>query len=61
MIRSWVRAFRDEDLLGSLATLEEAIAGQGCPISVNLVPHWDGLAPPYSSCQFHHAYGGVCG
>ena len=31
MIRSWVRAFRDEDLLGSLATLEEAIAGQAVP------------------------------
>jgi len=31
MIRSWVRAFRDEDPLGSLATLEEAIAGQAVP------------------------------
>jgi len=28
MIRNWVRTFRDEDLLGSLAVLEEAIAGQ---------------------------------
>src|SRR5258708_39963466 len=31
MIRSWVRALRDEDLLGSLAILEEAIAGQAVP------------------------------
>ncbi|SRR6266571_1289649 len=23
--------------------------------------HWDGLASPYSSCHFHHAYGAVWG
>ena len=31
MIRNWARTFRHEDLLGSLAILEEAIAGQAVP------------------------------
>lgn len=33
-----------------------------CTPRLTWLPHpWDGLASPYSSCQFHHTYGGVWG
>jgi hypothetical protein len=51
-----------DQVASTLKSVRRGRGSEGCRSSSSRsLHHWDGWAASYSSCQFHHAYGGVWG